>query len=120
MSNEKSSAANRFAKLGERLNDGGRLSIDRAKLDLSEKIFSAMQESQITEAELARRIGTTRAYVNKVLQGSTNFTIESLVKIGAALDCTLSLDFKKNKPASANAKRLVSRKGIGIRAAVPR
>lgn len=95
MSSENSSPTNRFARLGERLNEAGRLSIDRAKLDLSEKIYSAMQENQVTEAELSRRLGTSRAYVNKVLQGSTNFTIESLVRIGDALECELSLDFKK-------------------------
>ena len=59
----------------------------------------------MTEAELARRLGTTRAYVNKILQGATNFTIESLIKIGGALDCELSLEFTvrtKKEPHSTS------------------
>ena len=92
MNNEKLTAAELFSKLGESLKQDGRLQIDEAKLNLSEKIYSAMQEQRITEAELSRRIGSSRSYVNKVLQGDTNFTIESLVKIGLAIDCELSID----------------------------
>lgn len=92
MNNKKLTGAERFSALGERLKQDGRLQIDRAKLDLSEKIYSAMQEKRITEAELSRRLGSSRAYVNKVLQGDTNFTIESLVKIGLAIGFELSID----------------------------
>ncbi|MBK7706373.1 MAG: helix-turn-helix transcriptional regulator [Acidobacteria bacterium] len=59
--------------------------IDAAKLELSEQIFNAMEESAVTEAELARRLDVSRAYVNKILKGTANLTIESLVRIGAAL-----------------------------------
>lgn len=93
MENKKLTAAERFAAMGERLRKDGRLQIDAAKVELSEQVFQAMQDKGITEAELARRLGTSRAYVNKVLQGSTNFTIESLVKIGVALNCELKLEF---------------------------
>lgn len=97
MKDKKMTAAERFAAMGERLRADGRLQVDEAKLELSEQIFELMEDKGITEAELARRLGTSRAYVNKVLQGSTNFTIESLVKIGLALDCELKLEFAKSK-----------------------
>jgi transcriptional regulator with XRE-family HTH domain len=35
----------------------------------------------------------SRAYVNKILQGSTNFTIETLVKIGIALGSQFKFEF---------------------------
>ncbi len=92
MSNKKLTAAERFAKLGERLQKDGRIQIDEAKLGLSEQIFQAMENKGISEAELSRRLNVSRAYVNKVLQGDTNFTIETLVKISIALDC----EFKFN------------------------
>lgn len=99
MNSKRLTAAARFANLGERLKKDGRLQIDQIKLELSEKIYQALQHAGISEAELARRIGASRAYVNKVLQGSTNFTIESLVKIGGALDCELKLEFTETKKA---------------------
>lgn len=97
MSNKKMTAAERFAAMGERLKKDGRLQIDAAKVEISEQIFILMEEKGITEAELARRLETSRAYVNKVLQGDTNFTVESLVKIGIALGCELKLEFTESK-----------------------
>lgn len=97
MKDKKMTAAERFAAMGERLRKDGRLQIEEAKVELSEQIFILMEDKGINEAELARRLGTSRAYVNKVLQGSTNFTVESLVKIGAALDCELKLEFTQNR-----------------------
>lgn len=101
MTNKKLTAAERFAAMGERLKKDGRLQIDAAKLELSEQIFQVMEDKGITEAELARRLDTSRAYVNKVLQGSTNFTIESLVKIGIALECELKLEFVADEKADS-------------------
>jgi transcriptional regulator with XRE-family HTH domain len=93
MKKEKMTGAEWFQDLGERLKADGRLQIDQAKLELSEQVFQLMQDQGVTEAELARRLGASRAYVNKVLQGDTNFTIESLVKLGLALNCDLKLEF---------------------------
>ena len=105
MSKEKMTGAEWFLDLGERLRKEGRLQIDQAKLELSEQVFQLMQDQRVTEAELARRLGSSRAYVNKVLQGNTNFTIESLVKLGMALGCELVIKFKEErseKPAKRN------------------
>ncbi|MFV0387487.1 MAG: transcriptional regulator [Pyrinomonadaceae bacterium] len=90
-------AAERFAAMSERLKKDGSFQIEEAKVEISEQVFVLMEDKGISEAELARRLGTSRAYVNKVLQGSTNFTIESLVKIGLALDCELKLEFQKSE-----------------------
>ncbi len=67
--------------------------IDAAKLELSEQIDTAMEETGITEAELSRRLGVSRAYVNKILKGAANLTIESLVRIGNALEREFTLAF---------------------------
>jgi len=96
MANKKLSAAERFANLVNSQKQDGSLQIDEAKLELSEQIFNAMESEGVTEAELARRLGTSRAYINKVLQGATNFTIETLVKIGLALDCEFRFEFIPN------------------------
>ncbi len=109
MSNKKLTAAERFAKLGERLRKDGSLQIDEAKLELSEQIFQTMENKGISEAELSRRLGVSRAYVNKVLQGDTNFTIETLVKIGIALDCEFKFKFVNNQKAAKTVKDKLNR-----------
>lgn len=99
MSSKKLTAVERFAKLGENLKKDGRLQIDQAKLELSEQIFQVMENNGISEAELSRRLNVSRAYVNKVLEGDTNFTIETLVKIGIALHCEFKFEFVETIPS---------------------
>jgi len=93
MSSKKLTAAERFANLVKKQRQDGSLQIDEAKLELSEQIFQAMENKGISEAELSRRLNVSRAYINKVLQGDTNFTIETLVKIGIALECEFKFEF---------------------------
>ena len=93
MSNKKLTAAERFAEVIKEMERDGSLQIDAAKLELSEQVLQIMENKGITEAELARRLKVSRAYVNKILQGSTNFTIETLVKIGIALKAEFRFEF---------------------------
>ncbi len=116
MSNKKLTAAEQFANLGERLRKDGRLQIDAAKFELSEQIFQAMEDKGISEAELSRRLGVSRAYINKILQGNANLTIESLVKIGRALDCEFTFGFVDNQKAAKAVKN--SRNGNQRRAKI--
>jgi plasmid maintenance system antidote protein VapI len=45
-----------------------------------------MAEKEVTRAELARRMGTSRAYITKMLSGNANFTLMTMVKLAMALD----------------------------------
>lgn len=53
--------------------------------EISEQIHEAMTREEVKPAELARRLGKSRAYITKILQGNANFTIDSLVQIARAL-----------------------------------
>src|SRR6185295_5768392 len=44
-----------------------------------------MEEQHVSRAELARRIGTSRAYITKLLGGDANFTLMTMVKLAMAL-----------------------------------
>lgn len=78
--------------------------IEGAKVEIAERIHLTMKQKNISRAELARSLGKSRAYVTKVLQGDTNFTIDSLVKIASALDCDLELQFRGQCTASRSSK----------------
>ena len=93
MSNKKLTAAERFAEVIKEMEQDGSLQIDAAKLEISEQVFQLMESKGMSEAEFARRLKVSRAYVNKILQGSTNFTIETLVKIGIALKAEFKFEF---------------------------
>jgi transcriptional regulator with XRE-family HTH domain len=50
-----------------------------------------MKEQKISRAELARRMGTSRAYITKLLSGDANFTLQTMVKLALAVDGVLHL-----------------------------
>jgi len=57
-----------------------------AEMDFTDSLESLMQRRGVNKSELARRIETSPAYITKVLRGSTNFTLETMVKLVRALD----------------------------------
>jgi transcriptional regulator with XRE-family HTH domain len=80
-----------FAAMVARLEQSELYAIEEAKFDISEVISGLMQEQEISKTELAGRIQTSLPYITKILRGNVNFTVESLVKIARALDCTLNV-----------------------------
>ncbi|MBA3320112.1 MAG: helix-turn-helix transcriptional regulator [Pyrinomonadaceae bacterium] len=91
--NKRETTSDRFANLFKRFEQSDAYHIDGAKLEISEQIYLAMEQQGVSNAELARRLGKSRAYITKVLQGNVNFTIESLVKIARALDHKFDFHF---------------------------
>lgn len=61
--------------------------LEGAVLEFTEDMVARMAEQKVSRTDLARRIGCSPAYVTKILRGSTNFTLESMVKIARALGC---------------------------------
>jgi len=50
-----------------------------------EDVWRLMEEQKVSRAELARRLGTSRAYVTKLLGGNANFTLQTMTKVAMAL-----------------------------------
>jgi transcriptional regulator with XRE-family HTH domain len=48
-----------------------------------------MTEQNVSRAELARRLTTSRAWVTKLLRGNANFTLHTMVKVSTALQGVL-------------------------------
>jgi transcriptional regulator with XRE-family HTH domain len=63
-----------------------------AIIELTEGLCRRMEEKKISRAELARRMGTSRAYVTKLLGGDANFTLTTMVKLAMALEGTLQIN----------------------------
>lgn len=84
---------------------------EMAVMEVTEEIVRRMAELDISKSELARRMGASPAYVTKILRGDTNFTFETLVKLGDALECDFRchlqprgkdgqwMDFMKDEPS---------------------
>ncbi len=55
-------------------------------IEFIEDLNRLMKEQKISRAELARRIGSSRAYITKLMGGGANFTLHTMVKLAMALD----------------------------------
>lgn len=60
-------------------------------LDFTEEVCRLLNEQGVSRSELARRLGTSPAYVTKMLRGNTNFTLATMTRVARALDCKLDL-----------------------------
>jgi transcriptional regulator with XRE-family HTH domain len=58
--------------------------VERAKLDFSTSLEKQRLFSKVTYADIAKKLGTSAAYISKVFRGDTNMTIETLVKLSRA------------------------------------
>lgn len=73
---------------------------ERAILSVTEEIFVAMEKRGMQRSELARRLGTSPAYVTKILRGKANFTLESLARIAFALGGEFQFHFSPHERRS--------------------
>lgn len=56
------------------------------EMDFTDALEALMQRRGVNKSELARRIETSPAYITKILRGSTNFTLETMVKLVRVLE----------------------------------
>jgi transcriptional regulator with XRE-family HTH domain len=75
------------------------------KLDFAEEVGRLMEEQNVSRAELARRLGTSPAYVTKILRWTANLTLTSMSKIALAFGSRVRLSLG---PKSAPSGRRVA------------
>ena len=62
--------------------------------DAAELVARRMKEENVSKADLARKLGKSRAWVTQILAGSANMTIRTLAELMFALDSEVSLSAK--------------------------
>ncbi len=65
--------------------------MEKLKVDFLHEVGVIMERESITSAELARRMGVSRARVTKVLNDTDNFQMGTMARISAALNCGMEL-----------------------------
>jgi plasmid maintenance system antidote protein VapI len=64
---------------------------ERLILAINEKICRLMDEQNVGRAELARRLGVPRQFVTRMLNGTPNVTLLTLVKVATALGAQIEI-----------------------------
>lgn len=60
-----------------------------AVLDFTEEVVGAMEGLGINRSDLARRLGTSPAYITRIMSGNANFTLMTMTKLAMALESEL-------------------------------
>jgi transcriptional regulator with XRE-family HTH domain len=80
--------------------------IARAQLDFAKELNKIRNKTNVNGKTLAQRLGTSAAYISRVLRGDTNLTIESMVKLaratGAKVEIKLTHDAVAAGPVVTN------------------
>jgi plasmid maintenance system antidote protein VapI len=68
-----------------------------AVIEFTEDLCRLMEQRDISRAELARRMGTSRAYITRLLGGDANFTLMTMVKLSMAVGGALHIHISDQK-----------------------
>jgi transcriptional regulator with XRE-family HTH domain len=82
----------------------------------SEVIRALMEDQGVHKAELARRVGKSRAYVTQSLSGRRNMTLSTLASYADALDADAVIDLK---PREERTGRLTPKPSTAAAAPAP-
>lgn len=63
------------------------------QLEIAYQILKLRKQKRISQAELAKKLGTTQSNVARMETGQQNFTIETLQKITKVFNCGLKIEF---------------------------
>lgn len=72
--------------------------VNQITLQFATALWNKMQANGIKPSELAKIIGTSPAYITKVLRGDANYTVETLYKLSKAVDCKIEINIVDNEP----------------------
>jgi len=76
---------------------------DVAQTDFARDMHRRMKESGISAAELARRMGTSKAYASQLMDGG-NFTLLTMVKVAMALGAVVRVQLEGQEERAQGAK----------------
>jgi transcriptional regulator with XRE-family HTH domain len=75
---------------------------ERLILDVTQTIFSIMEKKSVRKAELSRRLGKSKAYITRLLDGRTNMTLRTLSDLMLVLDQRTSVSAISLEDSAAN------------------
>lgn len=65
------------------------------QLEIAYQILQLRKKKKMSQAELAKKIGTKQSNIARMETGQQNFTTETLQKIANAFRCSLKIEFIK-------------------------
>jgi transcriptional regulator with XRE-family HTH domain len=86
-----------FKKLFEEAEKHEDYWISKLILNFTEELYRAMKAKEINKAQLAKKVGTSAAYITKVLRGDANFTLKTMCRLAKAVGENLQIGLVPQK-----------------------
>lgn len=99
-----------FAELYQDAEQAEEFWVAGAILELTEEVVRRMEAEGVSRAELARRLGTSPAYVTKLLRGNANLTLATMVRLARALESELHCHLKPAARAGRGSRAQAARR----------
>jgi transcriptional regulator with XRE-family HTH domain len=84
-----------FKQLKKRLSSTWQGKAGKSKMDFAFRVHDLMADAGINNAQLSEKMGTSAAYVTKVLRGEQNLSIDSIHKIAHALEAQVTINMAR-------------------------
>lgn len=97
MESEMRRSLDRYRELFARAEASAEYWNEAAAHELIREVEARMARQGVSRAELARRLGSSKAYVTKVLGGNVNFTLATMRRLADALDADLQVHLADRK-----------------------
>jgi len=89
-----------FTELYDQVKDKFEFKLRSLELEITESLLAVMKNRNMSRADLAGRLGTSKAAVSKLLNDGSNITLKRLLKISEALDCHLKVEIVPDEEAA--------------------
>ena len=76
----------------------------KVAIDIGEQIVARMEQQGMTQADLARKMGVSRARISQILRGNDNLTLKSIVAVALGLDSHVEVQLKRARSGAAPAE----------------
>lgn len=88
---------NTFKSLWKDIENSHTYLVEKSILDFTTELYQLMKNRNISNKDMAEKIGTSQAYITKVFRGNINFTISTMLKLTNALDGRLNIHITPNE-----------------------
>lgn len=82
---------NKLQALIHKAKQGQAYKREKIVLALTEEMIALMEHQGINKSALAERMETSKPYITKIMSGTANFTLDSMIQIADALNSELSV-----------------------------
>jgi len=74
--------------------------------EIFRQLHGYMRDNQLTQKDVAKKLGVSNAYISQVLNGNFNFTLKKLIELGLVIGKVPKIEFVDKDEFAASKKKV--------------